>query len=146
MRLTLLAAFCTARTAELTDASVTHLVDIVHHINVKVERRVEPNFVVKFRRVHNKDRILERLLEAALGNPDGTVREVLFPVVDEQILWDLLREYKEKGASASRFTPSCAAPTAGGLSFTQPPVRLEESRPSQARAVCAQLMIHSSSS
>lgn len=37
------------------------------------------------------------MLEAALGNPDGTVREVLFPVVDEQTLRDLLREYKEKG-------------------------------------------------
>ncbi|PTA66342.1 Tn3 family transposase [Deinococcus arcticus] len=97
VRLTLLAAFCVARMTELTDALVTHLVDMVHHINVKAERRVERNFVAEFRRVHNKDRILERLLEAALGNPDGTVREVLFPVVDEQTLRDLLREYKEKG-------------------------------------------------
>jgi CBS domain-containing protein len=97
LRLTLLAAFCVTRTAELTDALVTHLVDMVHHINVKAERRVERNFVAEFRRVHNKDRILERLLEAALGNPDGTVREVLFPVVDEQTLRELLREYKEKG-------------------------------------------------
>lgn len=97
VRLTLLAAFCVTRMAELTDALVTHLIDMVHHINVRAERRVEKKFVAAFRKVNHKDRIWEKLLEAALGNPDGTVREVLFPVVGEETLRDLLREFKEKG-------------------------------------------------
>ena len=97
VRLTLLSAFCVARMMELTDALVTHLMDMVHHIHVKAERRVERTFVAEFRRVHNKDTVLKQLLEAALGNPDGTVREVIFPVVSEQVLKDLLRDYREKG-------------------------------------------------
>lgn len=97
VRFTLLAAFCVTRMAELTDSLVTHLTDMVHHINVRAERRVEKKFVAEFRKVHHKDRIWEKLLEAALGNPDGTVREVLFPVVGEETLRDLLREFKEKG-------------------------------------------------
>ena len=77
MRLTLLAAFCVTRMSELTDSLVTHLIDMVHHINVRAERRVEKKFVKEFKKVNNKERLWEKLLEAALANPDGTVREVL---------------------------------------------------------------------
>ncbi len=97
VRLTLLSAFCVTRIAELTDSLVTHLTDMVHHINVRAERRVERTFIREFRKVNHKERLWERLLEAALDNPDGTVREVLFPVAGEQTLRDLLREYREKG-------------------------------------------------
>ena len=34
---------------------------------------------------------------AAVGKPDGTIREVLFPVVGEQTLHDLVRESKATG-------------------------------------------------
>ena len=97
VRLTLLAAFCVTRMTELTDSLMTHLIDMVHHINVRVERRVEKKFVKEFKKVNNKERLWEKLLEAALANPDGTVRAVLFPVVSEETLRDLLREFKETG-------------------------------------------------
>ncbi|GAA5503816.1 hypothetical protein Dxin01_03579 [Deinococcus xinjiangensis] len=67
VRLTLLAAFCVTRMTELTDSLVTHLIDMVHHINVRAERRVEKKFVKEFRKVNNKERLWEKLLEAVLA-------------------------------------------------------------------------------
>ena len=42
--------------------------------------------------------LLFRLAEASLDNPDGTVKDVVFPVVDEQTLQDLVRERKSSGS------------------------------------------------
>ncbi|MFC6803665.1 hypothetical protein ACFQDE_19605 [Deinococcus caeni] len=61
VRLTLLAAFCVTRMAELTDALVTHLIDMVHHINVRAERRVEKKFVAAFRKVNHRAFVIIRL-------------------------------------------------------------------------------------
>src|SRR5262249_26587383 len=49
------------------------------------------------RKVHGKTTLLYRIAEAAVGNPDGIVREVLYPVVGEQTLCDLVREFKSTG-------------------------------------------------
>lgn len=92
-----LVVFCVVCVVELIDVLVMYLMDMVYYINVKVEWWVECNFVVEFWWVYNKDCILEWLLEVVLGSFDGIVCEVLFLVVDEQILCDLLCEYKEKG-------------------------------------------------
>jgi len=47
-----------------------------------------------FKKVHGKTTILFKLAETALNNPDRIVREVLFPVVGEQTLMELVKEYK----------------------------------------------------
>ena len=49
------------------------------------------------KRVTGKNTLLCRLAETALANPDGIIREVLFPVVDEQTLADLVKELKSTG-------------------------------------------------
>lgn len=52
------------------------------------------------KKVHGKDKILYSLAEAALDEPGGVIEEVLFPVVGEQTLQALVKEYK---ATGSRF-------------------------------------------
>jgi hypothetical protein len=49
------------------------------------------------KRVTGKNTLLCRLAETALANPDGIIREVLFPVIDEQTLADLVKELKSTG-------------------------------------------------
>jgi len=44
-----------------------------------------------------KQTLLFRLAEAALDNPDGTIRDVLFPVVSEATLRDLVAEFRASG-------------------------------------------------
>lgn len=100
IRATQLAAFCLLREAELTDSLVNHLIHTVHSIGARAERRVDKRLLEEFKRVENKTAILFRLVEAALANPDGRVRDVLFPVVGEEKLRDLLREFKTNHAGA----------------------------------------------
>ena len=61
------------------------------------ERRVERELIGELKRVAGKNTLLCQLAETALAHPDGIIREVLFPVVDEQTLADLVREFKATG-------------------------------------------------
>ena len=92
VRLTLLAALCWVRSAEISDALVDLLVGLVHKINTRADRRVERELIDDLRRVRGKEAILFRLAEAAVEHPDDTVREALFPVVSETTLRELVRE------------------------------------------------------
>jgi TnpA family transposase len=94
LRLTLLAALCWLRASEITDALVDLLIGLVHKINARADRRVERELTEDLRRVRGKEAILFRLAEAAVGHPDDTVREALFPVVSEKTLRELVREAK----------------------------------------------------
>lgn len=94
VRLTLLAALCSVRAAEITDALVDLLIGLVHKINTRADRRVERELTEDLRRVRGKEGILFRLAEAAVEHPDDLVREALFPVVGEKTLRELVREAK----------------------------------------------------
>ena len=91
-RLTLLAALCWVRKAELTDGLVDLLVQLVHKISVRAERKVEGELNSEFRRVHGKQGILFKLAGAAVDHPDEIVRAALYPVVGETTLRDLVAE------------------------------------------------------
>jgi hypothetical protein len=99
IRMTLLAALVFQRTQEVTDALVTLLIQIVHRIGKRAERRVETAYLNDLKRVAGKTRILYRIADAALEHPDDPVREVVFPVANEQTLRDLVAEYKAQGGA-----------------------------------------------
>jgi TnpA family transposase len=99
VRYALLATLCHERLGEVTDGLVDLLVRIVHKIGARAERKVERAMVRDFRRVHGKQGMLVRVAEASLGNPDGTVREVVFPAVAEKTLAEIVREAKAQGAA-----------------------------------------------
>src|SRR6266702_3751627 len=99
IRMTLLAALVFQRTQEVTDALVTLLIQIVHRIGKRAERRVETAYLNDLKRVAGKTRILYRIADAALEHPDESVREVVFPVANEQTLRDLVAEYKAQGGA-----------------------------------------------
>ena len=76
---------------------VTLLIQLVHRIGKRAERRVEAAYLNDLKRVAGKTRILYRIADAALEHPDEPVREVVFPVANEQTLRDLVAEYKAQG-------------------------------------------------
>jgi hypothetical protein len=80
VHLTLLAALCWTRTAEITDGLVDLLIELVHGIGTRAENRVERELISDLRRVRGKEGILFRLAEAAVEHPDETVRKAVFPV------------------------------------------------------------------
>ena len=99
IRMTLLAALVFQRTQEVTDALVTLLIQIVHRIGARAERRVEAAYINDLKLVAGKTRILYRIADAALEHPDEPVRQVVFPVASEQTLRDLVAEYKAQGGA-----------------------------------------------
>jgi Domain of unknown function (DUF4158) len=113
IRMTLLAALVFQRTQEVTDALVTLLIQIVHRIGKRAERRVETAYLNDLKRVAGKTRILYRIADAALKHPDDSVREVVFPVANEETLRDLVAEYKAQGGAYRK-------PGPGGDAFLLP--------------------------
>lgn len=92
VRLTLLAALCWARKAEMIDGLVELLIQLVHKISVRAEKKVENEINAEFRRVHGKNGILVKLAAAALALPEEIVRKTLYPVVGKRTLEDIVAE------------------------------------------------------
>ncbi len=98
-RYTLLAAFCWLRTQEITDKLVDLLIQIIHRIGARAERRVTKELLDDFKKVSGKTGILFQLAEAAMSKPEGIVKDVIYPVVGEQTLKNLVREFKSTGTA-----------------------------------------------
>lgn len=96
-RRTWLAAFVYLRARSLTDDLVDLLIETIHQIGARAERKVERELLEDLKRVSGKQNLLFELADAALAEPDGVVREVVFPVVGEQTLRDLVKEWKATG-------------------------------------------------
>lgn len=94
VRLTLLATLCWSRASEITDSLVDLLIAIVRKMDVRAVRKVEGELLEDLKRVRGKEGILFQLAEAAVDHPDETIRKVLYPVVGEGTLRDLVREAK----------------------------------------------------
>jgi TnpA family transposase len=98
LRLTSLAAFAHLRMRTITDDLVHLLIDTIHQIGARAERRVERELIEGLKRVTGKPALLFDIAEASLANPEGAVRDVVFPVAGEQTLRDLVRERKATGS------------------------------------------------
>jgi hypothetical protein len=94
IRLPLLVSYCVPREAEIIDGLVELSLEIPHRITVRAERRVVEELLEEYRQVRGKTGILFRVAEAAVGNPDGVVREVIFPVVGEETFEALTKSIK----------------------------------------------------
>jgi len=96
-RMTWLAAFVYLRGRSLTDDLVDTLIETIHQIGARAERKVEKELLDDLKRVSGKQNLLFEMADASLSNPDGVVRDVVFPVVGEQKLRDLVKEWKATG-------------------------------------------------
>ena len=96
-RLTWLAAFVHLRSRTLTDDLIDLLIETIHHIGARAEHRVDRELLDDLKRVSGKQNLLFEVAGAALEKPDGIVRDVVFPVVGEQTLRDLVKEAKATG-------------------------------------------------
>ena len=90
-RYTLLTIFCWQRRQEIIDGMLDLLIQIVHKISVGAEKKVE-----------GKTTLLFKLAEVILNQPDGMIKDVVFPVVGEDTLQALVKEYHSQGPSYQR--------------------------------------------
>ena len=99
LRITMLAAWSHLRLQESHDTLLDLLNETVHHIATRAERKVEKRLLTDFKRVTGKPGLLFLIADASLTNPEGIVREVIYPVVGEQTLQDLKAEWNATGVS-----------------------------------------------
>lgn len=97
IRYSLLTIFCWQRRQEILDNLVDLLIQLIHKLSVKAEKQVIDELVGELEKVDNKTTLLYRLAVAAIEEPEGTVKDVLFPVVGESTLEALAREYRTQG-------------------------------------------------
>jgi len=102
IRATLLAALCWVRGQEITDHLADLLIQVVHRIGQRAEHKVEREVLNDLKRVTGKTTLLFQIAEAAVGEPDGSVKSVIYPVASEQTLHDLVKEYKSTGPAYRR--------------------------------------------
>ena len=98
VRYTLISVFFWLRRREITDNLIELLIQIIHRIGVRAERKVEKELLNDFRRVNGKTNLLFQMADVALNNPDGIIKQVLFPVVSENTLKALVKEFKNTGS------------------------------------------------
>lgn len=99
IRYTLLAAFFWLRGREITDNLIELLIQIIHRISVRAERKIEKELINDFRKVNGKTGILFQMADAAINHPEGIIKDVLYPVVSENTLKALVKEFKNTGSA-----------------------------------------------
>lgn len=97
IRYTIVSAFCYLRSLDVTDNLVELVIQIVHRIGARAEKRVEKEILNEFKKVTGKNQILFQLASASINQPDGVIKDVIFPVVSEETLKNLVKEYKSTG-------------------------------------------------
>ena len=81
----------------LIDDLVELLIVTIHHIGARAERKVDRELLDDIKPVTGKQNLLFEVADATLEKPDGIVREVVFPVVSEETLRNLVKEWKATG-------------------------------------------------
>ena len=99
IRYTLMAAFCLKRSQEITDNLIELLIQIIQRIGTRAERRINKELINDFKLVTGKTNLLFRIAEVAVAQPSGVIQNVIYPVVSQQTLRDLVKEYKSTGTA-----------------------------------------------
>lgn len=102
MKYTTLAMFCYVRNQEITDNLIDLLIQVIHKIGKKSEDKVNKKMITELKKVDGKKSILLDLAKVAVTNPDGIIKEVIYPVVKPETLQEIIKEseltrgYKEQ--------------------------------------------------
>ncbi|MCP4258749.1 MAG: hypothetical protein GY774_14795 [Planctomycetes bacterium] len=71
----LLAIFCWQRRPEIIDGLIALLIQIIHRISVRAEKKVDAEMIGDLDKVDGNNRPLFRLAEAAIKQPEGRVKD-----------------------------------------------------------------------
>jgi len=93
----MLAIFCYTRGCEITDDLIDLLIQVIHKIGKNAERKVDKKLTSELKKVNGNTSILLELAQTAVSNPDGVIKEVVYPVVTEETLKAIIKEYKFTG-------------------------------------------------
>ena len=99
MRYLLLAAFCWSRSQEIVDNVVELFILLVQRMERRCKRKVSQETVHKAQGGHDHDKILYQIAVASLAEPEGLIKEVIYPIANEEKLEQVLDALDEGGGS-----------------------------------------------
>lgn len=102
IRYSMVAMFCWRRQQQLIDALIDLLLQIIHNLGARAEKRIDKRQFSAFKKVRGKAKLLFKLAEATAERPDGVVKDVVYPVVDKKTLEKLVAEFKTMGFDFER--------------------------------------------
>ncbi len=97
IRYALMSCVIHLRASEVTDDITRMMIEMIHRIDAQTEKQLDRELLRDIKRVEGKMQILFRVAEAVVTNPEGTVREVIFPRVKEDVFQHLVAEFKTSG-------------------------------------------------
>jgi hypothetical protein len=97
IRYGLMGCFLYVRGTEVTDDITRMAVELIQRLDKRSETQIFRELLADVARVDGKMQILCRVAEAVMEQPDGIVREVIFPAVKEQTFKDLVAEFRTRG-------------------------------------------------
>ncbi len=65
---------------------------IAHRVGARAEKKVDGELLQYAKKIMGKTKLLYKIAKAATGHPDGAVKEVIFPAVNEGTLQNLIEE------------------------------------------------------
>lgn len=98
LRHTLLAAFCHRRGQQITDTLVELFNSIIKRISASAEKTVDRKVIQEIKRVRGKGNLLCEIARVAVDQPDGIVREVIYPVANTDTLQQIITEQEATAA------------------------------------------------
>ncbi|MGI9434932.1 MAG: Tn3 family transposase, partial [Geminicoccaceae bacterium] len=101
-RLGLYAVFLMVREAEIVDGLVDLLIETIHKIGGKAERKVATEVARDVEKIYGKEKLLADIAVASIASPDGKVCDVIYPVAGERKLQAIIKEQKSRGSWTKR--------------------------------------------
>lgn len=89
--------YCHIRKEEIIDKTIDMFNRIIRNVIHKSEKRVVKKLINDVKKVYGKDTILFNIAEICLEQPDGTIRDKIFPIIGQDKLKNIIDEYKKKG-------------------------------------------------
>ena len=97
IRYAMMAAFCWQRQRDITDDLIELLIQITHKIGKRAENKIEKQLFEHFKHIRGKNTLLFKLAETAIDQPEGVIKDVLYPTVGLDTLKNVVIEFKAKG-------------------------------------------------
>lgn len=94
--------YCHIRKEEIIDKTIDMFNRIIRNVIHKSEKRVVRKLVNDVKKVYSKDTILFHIAEVCLDQPDGTIRDKIFPLIGQDKLRNIIDEYRKKGPKYQR--------------------------------------------
>ena len=109
IRYTLLSAFCWLRSQESIDNIVELFMLLVHRLESRSRKRASAEVVANAQANKDHDKLLYQIALAALSEPEGLVKEVIYPVATEAQLETVVDSLGGGGGRFPRTTSHKAA-------------------------------------